>query len=216
MKIYKTYRFRMYPERFDQEKINSFLGTKRFIYNYYLNEKEKNNNLTLKEMKKSLMLLQKEKPWLKEVDGSILRTTLDDLDKSYQRYYQKIAEKPKFKKYNNKQSYRTPYIRATYNTKKYQNIKIDLERKIIKLPKIEEIKIRGYRNLNKFPYKIINATVIKEVRKYYVSLLVEEEINIKNKLLNHIVGVDLGVKDLITTSDGYKFKKLEKNNYFRK
>ena len=62
MKIYKTYRFRMYPERFDQEKINSFLGTKRFIYNYYLNEKEKNNNLTLKEMKKSLVLLQKEKP----------------------------------------------------------------------------------------------------------------------------------------------------------
>ena len=34
--------------------------------------------------------------------------------------------------------------------------------------------------------------------------------NIKTKSLNHVVGVDLGVKDLVTVSDGYKFKKLEK------
>ena len=39
MQIYKTYKFRMYPDKKQQEKINAFLGTKRFIYNHYLDKK---------------------------------------------------------------------------------------------------------------------------------------------------------------------------------
>ena len=91
MQIYKTYKFRLYPNDKQQEKLNSFLGTNRFIYNHYLNEKEKNNKLSLREMKQDLVNLQKEHSWLKEVDGSILRTTLDDLDNAFTRYYKKIS-----------------------------------------------------------------------------------------------------------------------------
>ena len=40
MKIYKAYKFRMYPEIEDRIIINSFLGTSRFIYNYFLNKKD--------------------------------------------------------------------------------------------------------------------------------------------------------------------------------
>ena len=58
MQIYKTYKFRLYPTEKQQEKLNSHLGTKRFIYNHYLNEKEKNSKLTLKEMKQDLVSLQ--------------------------------------------------------------------------------------------------------------------------------------------------------------
>ena len=47
MQIYKAYKFRMYPDNKQQEKLNSFLGTKRFIYNYYLGEKIKDNKLNI-------------------------------------------------------------------------------------------------------------------------------------------------------------------------
>ena len=194
MQIYKTYKFRIYPSDKQQEKLNSFLGTKRFIYNHYLNEKEKNSKLTLKEMKHDLVSLQEVYPWLKEVDGSILRTTLDDLDNAFVRFYKKLSEYPKYKKYTEKQSYRTPCIRGSYKEKSYQNIKIDLKRRVIKLPKMEEIKIKGYRNLKEFNSKIINATVTKEAKKYYAIILVEETIHLEPFIPRYVVGVDLGIK----------------------
>ena len=84
MKIYKAYKFRMYPEKEQKGKLNSFLGTSRFIYNHFLDKKnilysEKKENYKLNDMKKDLVLLQQEYPWLKEIDSCILRTTLDDL-----------------------------------------------------------------------------------------------------------------------------------------
>lgn len=127
MQIYKAYKFRMYPEPKQQEKLNAFLGTKRFIYNYYLDKKIKNNKLNISDMKKDLLLLQDEISWLKEIDSCILRTALEDLEKAYQNYYKKLKGYPKFKNYHTKQSYRTNCIRSLYKEQNYQNIKIDLK-----------------------------------------------------------------------------------------
>ena len=69
-------------------------------------------------------------------------------------------------------------IKSTYKDKVYENIKIDLINKTITLPKLKEIKIRGYRNLKEINGRIINATIIKEKdNRYYVSLVVEEQIS---------------------------------------
>jgi len=40
MKIYKAYKFRMYPNEDQKVKINQNLGSSRFVYNYYLNKKD--------------------------------------------------------------------------------------------------------------------------------------------------------------------------------
>ena len=45
------------------------------------------------------------------------------------------------------------------------------EQKIIKLPKLKEIKIRGYRKLERTDDRIINATIYKESDKYYVNMV---------------------------------------------
>ena len=162
MEIYKTYKFRMYPSDSIKKKLDSFLGTTRFIYNYYLNAKEKNNDLKFSDMKKDLKRLQEENTWLKDIDGSILRTAIDNL-----------------------------------------------ERRVIKLPKLDEIEIKGYKKLTKLDCNIINATVKRIAHKYYLYLLVSEEINLPKFCPNYIVGLDLGVKDLVITSNGEKFKKLD-------
>lgn len=66
---------------------------------------------------------------------------------------------PKFKKKGFKKSYRTNNVRNTYKGKKYESIKIDLEKKVITLPKLKEIKVKGYRNLERIDERIINATI---------------------------------------------------------
>ena len=60
MKIYKAYKFRMYPTQEQQSKLNQFMGTSRFIYNLFLDKKnkiyeEKHENYNLKEMKKDIL-----------------------------------------------------------------------------------------------------------------------------------------------------------------
>ena len=212
MQIYKAYKFRMYPDTKQQEKLNEFLGTKRFIYNYYLGEKIKDSKLNINDMKKDLLILKNEYPWLEEIDSCILRTTIEDLDKALKNYFNKLTGYPKFKNYHSKQSYRTNCIRSFYKEKMYQNIKIDIKNKTIKFPKLEEIKIKGYRNLEKFDKKIINETISKEAGKYYVVVLVEENIKEMTFTPKYVIGVDLGVKDLVITSYGDKFPKLEKLN----
>ena len=52
MLIYKTYKFRMYSDSIQVQKINSFLESKRFVYNHYLNEKAKDENLKINQTKK--------------------------------------------------------------------------------------------------------------------------------------------------------------------
>ena len=68
--------------------------------------------------------------------------------------------------------------------------------------KFHEVKIRGYRKLKEIKGRIINATVTKEANKYYVSICVEEEKLIPQLIPRKIVGIDLGIKDLVITSDG--------------
>ena len=213
MVINKAYKFRLYPSEEQMVLINKFIGSSRFVYNYYLNKKEElykssKQNLSLKDMKKDLLSLAVEYPWLKEVDSCCLRTSLEDLDRAYLNFYQGKGH-PKFKRKNVNDTYRTNCNRRTYKGKDYASIKVDLENKEITLPKLGKVKIRGYRNLIDFPYKIFNATISKEANRYYVSVSVEELIERKAFNPKHIVGIDLGVKDLVITSEGVKYKALK-------
>lgn len=100
-----------------------------------------------------------------------------DLDDAFKRYNRKQGDYPKFKgKYTAKRSYRTNYISNVYKGRKYENIKIDLKKRVISLPKLGEVKIRGYRNLQSLEARIISATVSQLANgKYYVSIAVEEK-----------------------------------------
>ncbi len=113
---------------------------------------------------------------------------------------------PKFKSKFSRQSYRTSCIRSTYKGKEYSNIEVDLLTRNIKLPKLGRVKIRGFRKKNKIEGKILNATISREsTGKYYVSVVVVEDILIEKATPTSIVGIDLGVKDLVVTSDGIKY-----------
>ena len=98
-------------------------------------------------------------PFISEIDSMSLRCSLFNLDNSYKKFFKEGAGFPKFKSYNRKNSYRTNMIISEYKGNTYYNIKLDLENHTITLPKLKEIKIRGYRNLNKIDGRIINATV---------------------------------------------------------
>ena len=206
MKIYKAYKFRLYPTDEQRILINKTLGCKRFVYNYYLNYLKDNTGINRFDLHKDLPKLKEENEFLKEVDSTVLHSAIDDLCKAFNDYYAKRKGYPKFKNRFNKQSYRTSCVRGAYKEKEYSNIEVDLLTRNIKLPKLGKVKIRGFRNKDRIEGKIANATISKDAtNKYYVSVLVEENILIEKVTPTSIVGIDLGIKDLVVTSDGIKY-----------
>lgn len=201
MLVNKAYKFRMYPSIEQEILINKTIGCARLIYNKMLALKKENNNLSRFDMNKLIPSLKKKYPFLGEVDSCSLRCSIFDLENGFNRYYLKLGEYPRFKKKGVKLSYRTNNITNEYKGKIYNSINVDLKRKEITLPKLKEVKIRGYRHLEKLNGRIINATISKKANKYYVSVVVSEKMEENKTKTGKIVGIDLGVKTLVTTSD---------------
>ena len=213
--MYKAYKFRLYPNATQRLLINKTFGCARFIYNYFLDRCKSNKYIKAFDMCNEIKTLSTDYPFLKEVDSCALRCAVFNLEDGFKNFFAKRSDYPKFKNKFNKQSYRTTCMKSSYKGKEYSSIELDLVKKKIKLPKLGLVDIRGYRNLEVINGRIINATIEKDTtNKYYVSVLVDEIEVIKKQVKpTSIVGIDLGIKDLVVTSDGEKYsnpKELQK------
>lgn len=212
---YKAYKFRIYPNESQKELINKTFGCSRFIYNYFLSMyKESKHTKASENIKYYTNYLKYECPFLQEIDSIVIRKSLFNLEDSFKRYFKRQSEYPKFKSKFKRNSYNTNAVYGSYKNNNYCNIELDLENKTIKLPKLKNIKIRGYRNLKYINGRILNATISRESNgKYYVSVLYEISEKVKEVTPTSIIGIDLGVKKLLTLSDRNTY---ENNKYIEK
>ena len=214
--MYKSFKFRLYPDKKQIELLNKSFGCSRFIYNYYLsiikNNGYKNAYSNIYDYVNNLKY---EYLFLQEIDSTIIRRTLFQLDDNIKKYYNNGFGYPKYKSKYDKHSYTTSAIYRKYKDKIYCNIELDLVNRLVKLPKLKWIEIRGYRNILHIDGKIVNVTISREKNgKYYVSILFDM-IDIKNNKLipRSIIGIDIGIKKLLTLSDGITF---DNNKYIEK
>ena len=103
----KAYRYRIYPNKKQQELIQKTFGCTRFVYNYYLSKRKEmyeNEKITFtyNMCSKDLTKLKQELEWLKEVDSSGLQSSLKDLDSAYQKFFKEHIGYPKFKTKKNR------------------------------------------------------------------------------------------------------------------
>ena len=214
MDKHRAYKFRIYPNKEQIILIEKTFGCCRFVYNYALGRHKSHNDQYYKiaeemyqngqlssnnwkgnffkkfDYIKHLPELKKYYEWLKEVDSIALQSSMENLGNAYDRYYSKQGKQPRFKsKKNLVQSYKT----------KNGNNNIQIIDNYIKLPKLKLVKFAKSKEIKG---RILNATIRKSVtNKYYISICVEESIEILEKT-NSIVGIDLGIKDFAITSDG--------------
>lgn len=196
----KAYRYRLYPNKEQKIYFSKCFGSVRFIYNKMLNEKIEYYKENNKMLNNTPAQYKKEYQWLKEVDSLALANAQMNLDKAYKNFFRdKSVGFPKFKsKKNNHYSY------TTNNNQKVQTIKI-IDDKYIKLPKLKTlVRIKLHRQIPKDGI-IKLATISKNPsNKYYISILVEQEIKQLTKS-EFAVGIDLGLTDFAITSDGIKY-----------
>ena len=202
----KAYKYRIYPNKEQEEYFTKCFGCTRFIYNKMLADKIEYYKETGKMLKNTPAQYKKEFEWLKEVDSLALANAQQNLEKAYKNFFRdKSVGFPKFKsKKTNRYSYTTNNQKDT----------IYIKDNYIKIPKLKTmIKIKYHRE---FLGIIKSCTVSKTPsNKYFISILVDTE----NKVLPKVdkkIGVDVGLKEFAICSDGYRvanpkhFRKSEK------
>ena len=216
----KAIKIRLYPNKEQEQKINNVLGSYRFVYNHMLalKQQEYNENkksLGLKELSKYLlgtMRKDEQYAWLKEENTQVLQQAIRQMLSAYNNFFKQHKGFPKFKSKKDKQSALFP-IGAISK----RNI---FETKHITLTKpLKNIKFRCsdlyFKRLQEYKEGIRSATLSKtKSGNYFLSVLVElpqEEI-VKFEHTDKQVGIDLGVKDFVITSDGEVFE----NKHFLK
>jgi putative transposase len=203
----KAYKYRIFPNQIQINLLANIFGQVRFVYNLGLETKicayagNKKNIDCFDLIKQIKELKDNECYWLKEAPSQALQMSLRNLDNSYTNFF-KGKGFPKFKGKYARQSFQLP-----------QGIHITKDNKQIFIPKLKYVGIDLDRE---FKGIIKTVTISKTVtNKYFVSILVENDIKIPNKkpiIDSTTIGIDLGIKDFAITSDG---KKFENKDFFK-
>lgn len=194
------YRYRAYPTQEQRENLSRTFGCTRFVYNYMLAMKQETfkkraERISYPETDKRLTALKQEDEtaFLSEVSSVPLKQGLRNLDKAFTAFFRGHARFPRFKSRKHRQS--ATYTKQGFSAKGQGTPVVKLARQS------EPLAIVWSRPL---PSEPTSLTVVMEPDgRYYVSFVVEVESEPFAKT-KQTVGVDLGIKDVAATSDGWK------------
>ena len=207
-------KIRLYPNKEQTTMFNKLLGCYRVVYNQCLARKIKSyeetktteNRTTLSHFFHNELTKNPDFIWLREQNTKVLKQAINDMLSAYKNFFELHTGYPKFKsKHNNKQSCRFE-LGAISKRNDYTTYHLSLAN-------IKNVKFRCNEKyaqyLQKHHDNIRQATLTKmPCGEYYLSILVDGDLTHKVKETNAVVGIDLGVKDFVITSDGEVFNNL--------
>lgn len=213
----RAIKVRIYPNKEQEVYIAKLLGSCRFVYNYLLNYKiniykTESRTAGLSELGKIITALKKtdEFSWLRDSHSNPQNQSLIDLEVAFSKFFKKESGFPNFKsRRENIQSCRFP--KKAFSGINGNRLKIvkALNNILFKSSRYDEI------FLNKNQDKIRSGTLSRtKSGKYFLSILIDR--CPKRTLIesNNVIGIDIGIKDFVVTSDGERFEniKIIRNN----
>ena len=216
----RAIKIRLYPNKEQEQTLNKTLGCYRFIYNHMLALKQEaykrdKTNIGLCELSKyfhGTLLKDEQYAWLKEEHTNVMKQAIRQMLSAYNNFFKQHKGFPKFKSKKERQSALFP-INAISKCNTFETRHITLTQPL------KNLRFRCsdlyFRRLQKYSKNIKSATLSKSKSgNYFLSILVEME-DTELKRFEHTdkqVGIDLGVKDFVITSDGEVFE----NKHFLK
>ena len=189
-----AYKYRIYPNNAQKEFFAKCFGCVRFFYNKSLSDMNDIYKATGKMKNITPASYKEDFPFLKEVDSLALSNAQLNRNTAFKAFFSHKSGFPKYKSKRNDQS---------YTTNNQGSVKISDNHRYITIPKCQRIRIKMHRT---FIGTIKSITVSRTTdNKYYISLLVETEIE-PLEPTKKMIGLDLGIKDLIVDSNGHKYK----------
>ena len=192
----KSFKYRLYPTKEQQELFAKTFGCVRFIYNRMLSDKIEYYKETKQKLNNTPAQYKKEFEWLKEVDSLALANAQMNLQSAYNNFFR--DPKVGFPKFKSKKK-----SKSTYTTNNQKGT-ISLLHGKIKLPKVGYVTLKQHRQIPD-DYKIKSATISKTASgKYYVSILTEYYYEVPKRILskNNALGLDYASHSFYVDSQG--------------
>ncbi|HHJ63426.1 MAG TPA: transposase, partial [Aquifex aeolicus] len=210
-KFLLTYKFRAYPSALLEYRMENWLYILCNLYNYALEErkrawKEEDRTITYSDQQNVLPKLKEKDPALKLVHSQVLQDCLRRVDNAFQKFFRrKEAKYPKKKKLYKYNSFTFPQVWMKQKGEFVEVVKLEKKNSrfaYLHLPRLGRLKIRLHREIDWTRAKTV--TIKREASgKWYVCITVEAELeHILREAQEKAVGIDLGVKNLATTSEG--------------
>jgi putative transposase len=209
----KGIKIRLYLNDDQQLTINKLLGSYRFIYNSCLSYKITNyetdkKNTSLSDLGHYFHQdLRNEYEWLKEHNTKVLKQSIINLEQAYKNFFRGVKDRskvgfPKFKSKHDVQKVRFPQEAIASKTFDEENSKLNLTT-IIRGLKFE-CSDRDKQYLYKNKAGIKSITIIKnKCGQYYATILIDGDLlRTVNEPVRESIGIDLGIKTLLTLSNG--------------
>jgi len=192
----QAYKFQLKANLSQTRQMRRFAGACRFVFNQALalqkaNYEAGNKKLSYADLCAELLTLKLSNPWLGESPSQTLQQSLKDLERSYTNFFAKRADFPRFKKKGLSSSFRFP-----------QGCKLDQANNRIFLPKLGWI---HYRNSREVLGEVKNVTVSHSCGHWYISVQTEREVSDAKHPSTSAIGVDMGIAQFATLSDGHVF-----------
>jgi len=201
MLIQKAYKFRFYPDAAQAEQLSREFGCARFAWNQGLIRREYayqqwgvslSSTYDISSQITGLKKLESH-GWLKEATACVLTQKLIDQDKAFDNFFKGRAKFPKFKKKSHAQSIR-------YQMDQRCVLNNYCAGSLLRLPKLGYLNIRWSQVPSGIPKMV---TVSKAASgKYFISFACEVEQALK-PMTGKVIGIDVGIKDVVVTSDGF-------------
>lgn len=199
----KTYRYRIYPTKGQESILIVWLNTCRILYNQSLSERKEayekdKSSVNYYDQTNNLKEAKKGNWYLTAVYSQVLQDVLKRLDKAFKNFFRRVkqGEKPGYPRYKSKDRYDS----FTFPQSGYK-----IEDGKLVLSKIGAIKLIQHRAMPEEGV-IKTCAVKRDGGQWYVTFVVDlpgVEIAEKKEIKSQI-GIDLGLTDMITTSNGDK------------
>lgn len=191
----RSYKFRIYPNKQQEQALNSTLTTCRYLYNNALDQHIQHYKTTKKSLsyvEQANWLVKNKNEYQKQVYSQVLQNTLKRLDKTFKNFFNRIKKKQRvgFPRFKNEQRFRSFC---------YPQSGFKLKEQHIYLSKIGNVKIKLSRPTEGI---IKTCTVLKDVDQWFVILTCDTPSYAGPQSDNPEVGIDLGIKTLATLSNG--------------
>jgi len=191
-----AYKFRMYPTRQQEVQLELTLDTCRRLYNLALGDRK--NAYELEGISRSyedqaaMLVAEKKDGKFEGVFSQVLQEVLRRLDKSFKAFFRRVkaGEKPGYPRFKGE---------GWYKSFTYPQVGFKLDGSKLTLSKIGSIRIFKHREVEG---KIKTCTIKKDLLGHWYAVLVAEIEDIPLVEPEVAIGVDVGLKSLITTSTG--------------
>lgn len=188
----RTYKRKLKLTKSQEQRISSWIGACRVVYNLGMEIKQTSYKSTGKSVSKYDLInqlpdLKKDFDWIRDVPSQTLQASIERLDRSYQNFFRSFKKGGGYPKFASKKGFKSILFKS-----------VSVHGNFASIPKIGSMKMFKDSEIKGHPK---TAQIIKEPTGFFICIQCEQ-VPVKFVSENQAIGLDMGIAHFCIDSNG--------------